>query len=75
MNKTFQFSTHTIKTNTKLIYQNIIPTKISISLMEKGLFIPHFWEKRLPFLVALPTKNGYAYDAIFGNITKNGYIT
>ena len=44
----------------KLIYQAIMPTKISMSLTEKGLFIPHFLEGNI---------------TILGNISKNGTFT
>ena len=65
----------------KLIYQAIIPSKISISLMEKGLLIPNFLGGKTAIFGNV-TKNGYIYIAffvkviaIFGNVTKNRYIT
>ena len=47
------------KKQNKIYLQTIIPTKISISLTEKGLFIPHFSGGKI---------------TIFGNVTKNGYV-
>ena len=42
----------------QFIYQAIIPTKMPISLTEKGLFIPLFWEESyLPFFETFPKMN------------------
>ena len=47
-----------------------MPSKILISLTEKGLFIPHFSGQKVTIFGNV-TKNGYVYIAIFGNVTKN----
>ena len=77
MNKAFQFWTQMKKTNKinwfiRLSY--LVPTKISISLTEKGLLIPHFLGGNISIFGGI-YKNGYIYVPIFGNVSKNGYIT
>ena len=63
-----------MKNETKLIYQAIIPPKISISLTVKGLFIPRFLGGNITIFGKI-SKNGYIYIAIFGNVSKNRCVT
>ena len=61
------------KNETKLIYQAIIPTKISISPMEKNFSFLIFQEETFPFWETFPKMDVLVF--IFGKISKNGYIT
>ena len=46
-----------------------MPTKISISVTEKGLFIPHFLGGNIAIFGNI-SKNGCVYGSIFGNVAK-----